>query len=549
MAYKARLAAVPLALAITVAAVFPLVPADASAAGYTPSYLAKFPNFNPALSTDLPGDVDSALKKQLESDKKFAQVQRLFDLWSWQAFITLNWPVNDRGKFAPKLSDTGFGAPKWTTWYESTSIFRQDGGVPAACATPAAAAALSLTREPNLPVARDLKAFATPAGFDKRKTRLLGNISAVGDISPATLSSAKDTHPDELDEILQAFTAPLIDQNGNYVFYEIQIDPNEVGYICSYKLYNINGQVAFTGGNPSTKADLPRGNDAKDGSGAWELKLAWRILTAGDDKSRFLTTDAIVPASEDKCPDQSAASNGQCAVVVGLVGMHIGHKSVSSPQWIWSTFEQVDNLSVNNVDHPAIKPSFFDPGCPLCVPNQAPAQEGNGWATSPPTQVARAIPIPADKVALNNQATAALTRANSALRYYQLIDTQWPTDPSAAPTKPAAGLPGAIENKPGGNPTPVYLTNITMETYFQVGVQPACQQEETQNCPAGQWLSENQQTSGPVNTTSVFGTESCMGCHSSAGLYITPTTTSGQLTGDFSWLFSQKAKLAQPPQP
>jgi hypothetical protein len=44
--------------------------------------------------------------------------------------------------------------------------------------------------------------------------------------------------------------------------------------------------------------------------------------------------------------------------------------------------------------------------------------------------------------------------------------------------------------------------------------------------------------------TSIFATESCMGCHSSAGLYITPTKTSGQLMGDFSWLFSQKAHLA-----
>ena len=146
---------------------------------------------------------------------------------------------------------------------------------------------------------------------------------------------------------------------------------------------------------------------------------------------------------------------------------------------IWSTFEQVDNLAVDNVAHPALKPSFFDPNCPICVPNQPPAQNPDKtWATTPPTQASRAIPIPADKVALNNEASAALGKAGSALQYYQLIDSQWPTDPSAAPTKPSTGLAGAIENKSGGNPTPVYLTNITMETYFQVGVQPACQLEE-----------------------------------------------------------------------
>ena len=133
------------------------------------------------------------------------------------------------------------------------------------------------------------------------------------------------------------------------------------------------------------------------------------------------------------------------------------------------------------------------------------------------------------------------------MQYYQLIDTQWPTDPAAAPTPWTAGLPGAITNKPGGNPTPVYLTNITMETYFQTGVQPACQQEEVPNnvtCPPDP---KNPPPPGtPVaDGTPVFGTESCMGCHSSAGLHISknaPKTKSGQLTADFSWLFSQKAE-------
>jgi len=532
-----------------VVATFQLASVSAAASPATPTYLDAFPNFNPALSTTLPGDVDIAIKTRLEKEKKFAEVQRLFDLWSWQAFITLNWPANNQGQFAPNLDDTSFGPPKWTAWYESTSIFRQDGGVPASCAKAPTTQMLSLTRDASLPVARDLKAFSVPKEFDKRKVRLLGNISAVGETSPATLATAKGQKPEALEDIKQAFTAPLIDQNGNYVFYEIQIDPNEVGYICTNKLYNINGQVAFTGGNANKKADLPSGIDTKDGSGSWELKFAWRILTKGDDKTRFLWSDAIVPTVGGVCPDHQPPQKDQCAVQVGLVGMHIGHKTQSSPQWIWSTFEQVDNLSVDNVAHPSLKPSFFDPNCPICVPNQAPAKNGDNWATTPPTQVSRAIPIPADKVALNDQAAAALGKTNAALRFYELIDSQWPTDPSAAPAKPSGGLPGAIENKPSGNPTPVFLTNVTMETYFQVGVQPACQQEENVSCPAGSWLTANQAKAATVDMTSVFASESCMGCHSSAGLFITPKKSSGQLMGDFSWLFTQKAHLATSSKP
>src|SRR5262249_37429917 len=160
--------------------------------------------------------------------------------------------------------------------------------------------------------------------------------------------------------------------------------------------YNINGQVAFTGGNPNKQADMPRGSDGKDGSGSWELKFAWRILLAGDDKMRFMTSDAVVPPTNGKCPGGGAPQGDQCPVTVGLVAMHIGHKTDSSPQWIWATFEQVDNLSVDNVAHPKLKPSFFDPNCPTCVPDQQPTQASNGtWSNSPPTQAWRAIPIPA----------------------------------------------------------------------------------------------------------------------------------------------------------
>lgn len=526
-----------------------------------PPYLVTFPNFNPKITPQLPGDVDTAIKNTLVGQRLFARVQRLFDLWSWEAFITLNWPTNNHGQLSPQLGNTGFGAPDWTAWYESTGIFRNDGGVPAACKPTAKVMALSLSRDTTLAVAPDLKAFAVPANFDKRRVRLLGNITAVGERSPnSPVRSGGRLKGTDLSDILQAFTSPLIDQHGNFVFYEIMLDPNEVTYICNNKLYNINGQVTFSK-NGKVSANLPRGIDTQNGSGAWELKLAWRILipihgNTGDDFSRFLTSSAIVPTINGKCPDGSAltagtaSTNAQCHVTVGLVGMHIGHKSTTSPQWIWATFEQVDNLSVNNVTNKNLSASFFNADCPICVPDQPPASTGpTSWANTPPTQVWRAIPIPADKVDMNLQASTALGKEKSVLQFYQLIDTQWPTEPNVKPTPWTAGLPGAIVNKPGGNPTPVFLTNITMETYFQHGVVSACQQEELPGnvvCP-GQWLQNKGAGTPPIgDSTSIFVTESCMGCHSSAGLYTSLAgDTSGQLTGDFSWLFVQKAKLAK----
>jgi hypothetical protein len=525
----------------------------------TPPYLAAFPNFAPVLAPEMPGDVDIALKERLERAREFAKVQREFDLNAWQMFLAANWPTNDNGQPAPRIEDVNFGPPHWTLWHSSSDIYRENGAVPQACGKPPRERELVLQRDLAQPVSAGLPAFRTEgnASVASRATRFLGVISAVGELNAANIGG----------DIKQAFTGPLIDQNNNFVFYEIMIDPNEVSYLCEHKLYNINGQIAFSGGGG--KVDMPSGHPQQNGSGSFELKLAWKILEPGkDDESRFFVQDAKVM---DPGPDGKPIER---SVKVGLVGMHIGHKSETSPQWIWATFEQINNLDIDPVAHPKSHPSFYDPGCQICAVNIEPQLDPK-TKTYPriPVQASRTIPIPADKVALNAEASAVLTRAGSVWRYYQLIDTQWPTDPKSPPPGGNSGLSQAVSNKPGGQPTPVLLTNITMETYFQSGNQPACNQEEGASGPCPQpynsqppgtkvdaytpdppaWTSPLNNGSAPVKpgtTTQIMATESCMGCHSSAGIVIAynpqtkKKTTAGQLTADFSWLLSQKAQFA-----
>lgn len=106
-----------------------------------------------------------------------------------------------------------------------------------------------------------------------------------------------------------------------------------------------------------------------------------------------------------------------------------------------------------------------------------------------------------------------------------------------------------------------------MEAYFQSGNQPACHQEEgvpkTVYCPPDDaslppgtaiaaynpnppiWTTplNNGSPATPGITTQIMATESCMGCHSSAGIVTKyengNKTTGGQLLADFSWLLSQ----------
>ena len=514
----------------------------------SPPYLGSFPDFAPGVTPQLPGDVDIALKKSLEAKSRFPLVQREFDLYSWQMFLALAWPTDNGGQSAPRLTDTSFGAPRWTLWHNSASVFQADGTTPNACAKPGPKM-LALSRDLSKPVSRGLKAFSADAVAsaqgNQRGTRFLGVISAVGELNAGNLGN----------DIKQAFTGPLIDQNGEFVFYEIMIDPNETKYLCDNGLYNINGQVAFAKANPKPRLNMPSGTSAVDDSGSFELKFAWRILKQGkDDFSRFYTMPAVVM---DQGPDGRQIER---KVTVGLVGMHIGHKTASSPQWIWATFEQIDNLDVDAVAHPKLSPSFTDPGCPLCAVDIQPVANAKGIYPRIPTQAWRAIPIPGDKVALNLQAQATLRAMGSIWQYYQLIDTQWPTDPGALPPGWNSGLPGAAANKSGGNPTPVMLTNVTMETYFQKGNQPACKSEELPGnlkCPVATipvappvWNSILNASKTPVKpgvNTLAFITESCTGCHSSAGIYTSynpvtkANTQSGQLTADFSWLPAQKA--------
>ncbi|SDR60792.1 hypothetical protein SAMN05519103_07121 [Rhizobiales bacterium GAS113] len=543
-----------------------IIAAGAVAIGAPPSrpaYLAAFPNFAPAVKPPMPGDVDIALKDELEKAKQFSKVQREFDLNAWQMFLALNWPTNDQGRPAPRLEDTSFGPPHWTLWHNGSTIFQDGGAIPAACAQPVAMRQLVLTRDIARPVSRGLPAFRLEANAvaNPRATRFLGVISAVGELNVANVGG----------DIQQAFTGPLIDQNGNFVFYEIMIDPNEVTYLCDHKLYNINGQVDFTkGGN---KVDMPTGHPSQDWSGAFELKLAWKVLEPGkDDPGRFFVEDAYIM---DQGPDGAPL---QRKVKVGLVGMHIAHKSETSPQWIWATFEQVDNLDVDQVAHPNLRASFNSPDCPICTTDVEPQKNASGVYPRIPVQASRTLPIPADKVHLNAEVAAALGKSKSIWQYYQLIDTQWPTDPKSPPAAWDSGLAQAVANKPGGQPTPVFLTNITMETYFQGGNQPACHQEEgvpsSVTCPPVYsslvpgtaiaaykpdpvtWNATLNAGKAPVKpgiSTQISATESCMGCHSSAGVWTSydpqtkKGTKSGQLTADFSWLLSQKASWAAAP--
>ena len=453
------------------------------------------------LTANLPYDVDLDVLQRLDRQGKVLEAQREFDILSWQTFIALNWPADASGQPAKgkSINDTQ-GDRVWSFWRPASTIFLPAGAMPAPWNT----------REPA--------ANAAPLFRDKAAWR---------------------QHDGSADQNFQAFSGPLVDQNGKWVRYQVLVNHEEFDYLIKNKLYSLDGQVAFTQKADNNDIAFPQDDPARKKHGAIEIKFAWKELGANDDPSRFFTQHIRVLTSEPFAPGQTEPATQE--INAGLVGMHIAMRTRSSPEWVWATFEQIDNVRANPMpDGRMSHPNFFnaasnappnrlpkqnaviDPNTGSPEPEPAGPPKATTWIeslTTTPVQVQR-IQVPPqgtlnpldEKIAqstaaLNPQVQAALRKAGSVFQYYELIGTQWPVRPNAPAFAGGQGsAPESITHKTPGDMVPVFLVNTTMETYFQKGLQNAGPLEQ-----------DDRIDPDLVDTTQVTGTESCVGCHYSAG--------------------------------
>lgn len=367
------------------------------------------------LTTGLP--CDAQLLPPFKGPGALANVQHGFDYYSWLTFIALNAPA--QGQAPAPGSDT---RTLWEDWKEVSDIMLADGATPSAWDAPRVIP----------PACRGI------AGADQKRIVRRFSINK-------TVTS----------EINQPFdTGPLIDQNGNYVRYELLVNKPMFEYIVQNGLYSKSGQKAFT-----SAVVFPEGADTSGTNGtmgAIMVKAAWKVMGAGDDPSRFHTVDALAynPPSTNPTVEESCT-----AVTLGLVGWHAAHKTDGAPQWIWSTFEQVDNVPDNAVALGGkVNPHYnfyaaAKAGQPVNEPPPRPWDPNvqpfpNGFTS----QITRITPLTSDTVKLNTAFQGIL--AGTVWPNYELISTQWPTNPTS-PTDP------------NGAPAPLFLANTTLETYSQ----------------------------------------------------------------------------------
>lgn len=348
-----------------------------------------------------------------------ANLQQSFDFYSWQTFLALNAPATG-GSIGPDVPT------QWEQWKEIFEVFQPNGQVPSAWGAPRV-----------VPVACQ--------GLGKANTKVIRMAGKT---------------PDVLDEFQQPFdTGPLIDQNGRYARYEILINQPMFEYIVKNGLYGKLGQAAFNQNATFPLGAVPDPKTSPAGTmGAIMVKAAWKVMGANDDASKFHTRDALVYTP----PSSNPVIAESCSLrKMGLVGLHIGHKTAREPQWLWSTFEHADNVpSQAEVDANQLKThyNFYKPGCSTqnCKVNTAPPRPWNpnvepmagGYAS----QITRLLNITPEVSGLNASFGALLP--NTVWRNYILISTQWPTN-------------GTSTTDPTGRPAPTYLANTTMESYIQ----------------------------------------------------------------------------------
>jgi hypothetical protein len=383
---------------------------------YTPpSYV-----FSPAIPKDL-----------VTHDVGAIGLQSFVDNLAWDTFIALNWPVpspiiergvpdqqnviggfvTQGGEGGPHTSPTG--PTVWETFKDTNDIYLSSGTRPTSFDTPE-----------SIPAACQQLAAAKPNAA--KRTLIL--TSKFGEL----VRSDK-----------QADGNRLVDQNSMNVWYEVKLNRVYYDYVVSNGFFNSKNQKGKTIAFPASANN--QGRDA-----TIKVKAAWKVMgllgsKQPDNRAKFYTTEALV----------LDPNTGQCSEqLLGLVGLHIVMKTAQLPQWLWATFEHVDNAPDQATGPVSGKQyNFFSASCAGCPPNQPPPKESTF-----PTQVVRVVPVSSDAVGKNALYQTALVtlRPDNVWQNYQLVDAQW----------------GASATPIGVPDQPKFLANATLETYLQQPVAP-----------------------------------------------------------------------------
>lgn len=338
-----------------------------------------------------------------------------FDDYSWRTFIAMVWPAQAGQRGVPDTTRTitGTGPRVFETYKHLWEVFHADGSSPATWET-----------------------------YEAKQFNACSAGQAFGDVLLASFSKFSDLGQAGFGSLL----GPLVAQNRTYVRYLTGFNRVEFDQIVQNQWY-LRSKL------PVPPAALTFNN------GAIDVKSAWIDMAGVPHPERYYTRTALVldPAS------------GACfSKTVGLIGLHIVQKTPSRSQWIWSSFEHVDNVPPAEAGNPGFL--NLNDRTPTAMPLANPYPVDPPIVPTPaPFNVQRIKPVHSSTVTTNAAYRQALQNAGSVWQFYQLVMTQWPLQPNqpALPGIPANTFPGA------GTDSTAYA-NTALETFEQNNVSTSC---------------------------------------------------------------------------
>ena len=331
-------------------------------------------------------------------------------------------------------------------------------------------------------------------------------------LEPSIVNSFSTNYSDNSDGLNQPFiqanyaTGPVIDQNGNYLRYEVGLNQAYFTYIGHFRYYDARRQkfaveryIDFVKENgvapdPSNSRHakyfqpLPNGTEAYLQNlpdyalqGMVEWKAAWKILGGDDVPERFYRRFVYFLNPDGSCTGPFLA---------GLVALHI-HRVTRSLGHIGTTFEQVDNTQLQPdysaaqvagaaalPPHASLNPGgevspIYPNGYEVCdsdgnncesgkagiLPELV--KDGETLPLDPPiTNVVRQAPIPDDVQETNAAWREKL--AGSVFFYYQMIGAQ-----NANIDEPNPNLGPGVRGAQVSSTN--QLINTALESYTQRG--------------------------------------------------------------------------------
>jgi hypothetical protein len=283
----------------------------------------------------------------------------------------------------------------------------------------------------------------------------------------------KPQQANSLDSIEQAISkGVLIDRNGHPLFYGLHVNDAFAQFIRT------NGYTDL-----DKLAAAPADQEFK--IGCIELKSSWRIVEAGEDASKFYTTTALVPKLALKDGKIILDNAHPVDKNVALVGLHVVGRVKGHPEFVWATFEHMDNApdlptgatgdtKVTTDDWTFCPKDTLKRFCNLnpvsSSTNPLRLIDGDRLILAPTTPVYREFPFGGDDpraiVSLTTSVHEQLPDSLGVWRNYELIGATWLDKPTGTdrPDPFKEGVPFTREQEAGAT----FLSNTTMETYTQI---------------------------------------------------------------------------------